>query len=379
MLYDEEEEPQEEFVNEFWDVSPSDQISFCSQFIISSEEVMERIRHFTRHISESLQADDLPDVIIEFNRRDSALNSQIDPILGVRVLYDTPIRRGISLIRQPREFAIFFRVLAIVFNTMKRNEYVTKRGIFYQDTTLFQNQRLVNEAIENIACCLEVPRTSLRVIACPQGFVAGPIQWVDDGKVVTDCSTKVHSIPTLVDAIRIQKTSAIAVLVVEKESVFLRLVQSTIVNEVILISGRGVPDYSSRLFLKLMEDSFEIPILGLFDMDPYGIAIFCIYKFGSRMAAYDGMNMACTSLRWLGIRPSEMGRVNKRYLMEMSERDRTMIDRLLTDQQIPSEIIRELEIMRQKNAKAQIEALMTDLQELTDLYLPDRFAHHDWK
>jgi meiotic recombination protein SPO11 len=363
---------------ELWELGRREQLSFCSQFLVSSDEVMARITDLTERISDTLQSEDSTDAVIEFNRRDSALNSQIDPILGVRVLYDGPVRRSISLVKHPREFAIFFRVLAVVFNTLKRREYVTKRGIFYQDTGLFQNQRLVDEAIENIACCLEVPRTSLRVVACPRGFVAGPIQWIDDNHVLTDCSNKVNAIPSIVDTIKVQRTSAVAIMVVEKETVFLRLVQSTIVNEIILVSGRGIPDYSTRLFLKLLEDAFEIPMVALFDMDPYGIAILCMYKFGSRRAAYDGMNMACTKLQWLGVRPSEMWRINKRHLIEMTPRDRKMIDRLLGDETLPLSIRQELEIMKQKNVKAEIEALMTETQELTDSYLPDKFAQRDW-
>jgi hypothetical protein len=67
---------------------------------------------------------------------------------------------------------------------------------------------------------------SLRVAACPRGFVAGPIQWIDNRRTVTDCSNRVQSIPTIVDAIAVQTTG---------ETIFLRLVQSTIVNEVIFI------------------------------------------------------------------------------------------------------------------------------------------------
>jgi DNA topoisomerase VI subunit A len=51
--------------------------------------------------------------------------------------------------------------------------------------------------------------------------------------------------------------------------------------------------------VKLLEDAFEISVMGLFDMGPYGIAIFCMHKFGSRRAAYDGMNMTCLRLQWL--------------------------------------------------------------------------------
>jgi meiotic recombination protein SPO11 len=318
------------------------------------------------------------DVVVEFIDRGSTENSQIDPVLQVRVLYDTPNKRGLSFVKQPREFAIFFRVLSIILNALKTHEFLTKRSIYYQDVTLFQNQGVVDRAIENIACCLEVPRTSLGIIACPRGFIAGPIQWIDTSNNVTDCSTTVQIIPTIIDRIKVQKSCAIAVLVVEKESVFMRLVQSTIVREAILVTGRGIPDYSTRVFVKFLEDTTSVPVVGLFDPDPYGFLILHVYKFGSRMASYDGMNMACSGLQWLGIRPSEMGIIKKRNLQELTERDRSLLDRILDEPHLPDEYRQELEIMKQRNVKAELEALMTDTQELTDLYLPEKFARHDW-
>jgi meiotic recombination protein SPO11 len=376
MMDDSEEE---EIIDAIWTKVPNEQISFSINRIIPPDEVKRRIKQLATQVATNIiQTPQTSDVVIQFNRRGSALNSQIDPLLGTRVLYDTPLKSVISLSKTPREFAIFLRVLSIIMNALNTNQFLSKRSIFYQDVTLFCDQTHVNKAIEDIACCLEVPRASLGVIACPKGFVAGPIQWVDDTDVVTDCSAKIHTIPSLVDAIKIGKTTAIAVIVVEKETIFMRLVQSTIVHEVILVTGRGVPDYSTRLFLKLIDDAFLIPILGLFDLDPYGFAIFCIYKYGSRSASYDALNMTCTRMRWLGLRPSEIGLIQKKCLLELTQRDRNIIDRFLQEDRIPIEYRAELEIMRQKNVKAELDALMTDANELTHLYLPHKFARQDW-
>ena len=48
----------------------------------------------------------------------------------------------------------------------------------------------------------------------------------------------------------------------------MRLVQSTIVTETIIITGKGVPDYATRLFLKLLSDRYyNIPIEGIESLD----------------------------------------------------------------------------------------------------------------
>ncbi|KAH0794643.1 Type IIB DNA topoisomerase family protein [Histomonas meleagridis] len=360
-----------------WEASPSDIVGICENVIISSDEVIKKIEKLTYTIYEQIMNNDEDDdVVICFNRVSSTKNSQIDPILGVFVKYDTDDKKRISLIKNPKKFAIFMEILSIIHRSLKQREVISKRAIFYQDINLFQNQEMVDITLEEIACCLEVPRGSLGVIACPRGEVAGPLQWVNNQDTIVDCSTKIELIPSIIDSIRAQKTSAVAILVVEKDTVFMRLVQSSIVKEVILVTGRGFPDYSTRLFVKLLEDTFDIPIVGLFDADPYGILIMQTYRFGSKNAAHDGINMSASKLKWLGIRPSEFDMIPKKNRMELNERDRNVINKMLNEFGLPDEIKIELKIMIETNQKAEIESI--GFAELVDLYLPRKFANFDW-
>ena len=368
--------------DELWGISGDQQRCMLFSSIVSRDVVMERIKELAQAIADQLSSDEpFEDCKICLNRRGSNENSQVDPLLGVRVLYDTPVKKEISLVRNPREFAIFVKVMGIVLKALEKEELIAKRAIYYQDVWLFENQRNVDQAVEDLACCLEVPRSSLYVLACQKGLVAGCCQWVDKKTgVVTDCSVSIQNVPHLVDSIELTTGSKpVAIFVVEKEAVFMRLVQSTIIQETIIVTGKGVPDYATRLFVKLLSDwYYDIPIVGLFDMDPWGFAIMMTYKFGSRKAAYDGMNMACPQLQWLGIRPSELGIINKKNLLEMTDTDRRRLNSMLQETSLPEEYRQELLIMKQKNVKAEIESLMTESMELTDIYLPDKFAHQDW-
>ncbi|OHT17380.1 Meiotic recombination protein SPO11 [Tritrichomonas foetus] len=389
----------EEEIFSQWEINDDDVISFCQSSIISPEEVIYRIERIAEYVIDQIKSIPPPDdVEIRLNVRSSPSNSQVDPILGVFVQYDTPSKKIYSLVKNPHQFAVFFRVLSIVHGSLKRGEIITKRSIFYQDTSLFGNQNIVNTTIEDIACCLEIPRTSLNVVACQKGLVAGPLQWQSSNGVVTDCSNNVEMIPSLVDSIVAQKTRAVAILVIEKETVFQRLVQSSIVNEAILVTAKGIPDYSTRLFLKLLEDSFEIPIVGLFDADPYGAFIFFIYRFGSRSSAYDGMNMTVSSMKWLGIRPKEFIRLglsnaNQNFdmnsnlnlslnlggkCMELTKNDHKLLDKMIEERNIPDIYRDELVVMKERNKKCEIEVLLDSNHTLTDLYLPQKFAEQDW-
>lgn len=374
-----------------WTINSDDTVSYNRTSIVPPSAIIERIRNITESVLDQLQKDPPPDdVEILLNERSSRLNSQVDPILGVFVQYDTPVKKTYSLVKNPHRFAVFLRILSIAYKNLIQKEILTKRSIFYHDPELFDNQGVVDDVIEDISCCLEVPRSSLNIIACQKGLVAGPLQWIvasnesnsqnSSSNLLVDCSNKVEQVPSMIDTICSQKSNAVAILVVEKEAVFQRLVQSSIVHEVIIVTARGVPDYSTRLFIKLLEDSFDIPIVGLFDADPYGAFIFFIYRFGSRSSAYDGVNMAIPSIQWLGIRPSELAQLSipKKSFKELNENDHKLLDNLLKERYIPECYKAELNILKDLNMKCEIEALTNDANRLVDLYLPLKFSKRDW-
>jgi DNA topoisomerase VI subunit A len=50
-----------------------------------------------------------------------------------------------------------------------------KRDLYYKNPNLYTNQTKVDDAIENIACSLGVPRRCLNVIAGSKGLVFGQL------------------------------------------------------------------------------------------------------------------------------------------------------------------------------------------------------------
>lgn len=360
----------------FTNLSPNEAIGICESSIIGNTDIILKIENLVCTVKDQILNNNGEDITICFNKRGSDVNTMLDEQLGIFVQYDGIETTKLSLVKSPKRFAVFMTVLAILHNSLKRDEVLSKRSIFYQNVSLFQTQETVDDALEDIACCLEVPRTSLGVIACPRGEVAGPLQWVNEQNIVVDCSLKIESVPSNVDLIRAQKTSAVAILVVEKDTVFMRLVQSPLVNDLILITGRGFPDYSTRLFVKLLEDTFSIPILGLFDLDPFGISIMKTYRFGSRSSAYDNINMASTRMKWLGLHPSDFSIIPKSNIIELNENERKMLLKYLNEDNLPNEIKNEIEIMLRNNQKAEIESIGFD--ELVNFYIPQKISMKDW-
>eukprot|EP00051_Salpingoeca_urceolata_P013765 m.174200 g.174200 ORF g.174200 m.174200 type:complete len:140 (-) comp17889_c0_seq9:763-1182(-) len=120
-------------------------------------------------------------------------------------------------------------------------------------------------------------RTSLNVVASDRGVVVGRVSFMEDGDLI-DCTRMGvggKAIPSLVDKITDIHSDADFVLLVEKDAAFSRLAEDRFYNEYpcIIVTGKGQPDVATRLFLKKLKVSLNIPILGLFDSDPHGLKV----------------------------------------------------------------------------------------------------------
>nr|ABC61970.1 SPO11-like protein [Trichomonas vaginalis] len=360
------------------DVMREEIVSYCTTNTISKEECIEKIRNLFIHILNQCKEKNIKNITIPITHRSTAANSQVDPILGTMVQYEQDQKYLLRFTTNPKYFAVFLRVLAVIYHSLQNGEVISKRSIYYREPSLFGSQESVNQAIESICRSLEVNRTALGVISCPKSFVAGPLKWEDASGNIIDVSTHIAPIPALVDQIIKVSTNAIAVMVIEKESIFMRLVQSKIVTEVILITPRGVPDYNTRYFVRLLDDSLSIPIVGLFDGDAYGIFIMHLFKYGSMSAAQDGHAMACPHMMWLGIRPSDLNFLSSNEMLTITDKEEKILRNILTFDHLSEEWKKEIKLILETKRKAEIEALCNSTNYLIDLYLPQKFANHDW-
>jgi meiotic recombination protein SPO11 len=99
------------------------------------------------------------------------------------------------------------------------------------------------------------------------------------------------------------------VLVIEKEATFSKLLSLkssdagyAFLDNYILVTGKGYPDVSTRLLLKLLSQS--LAIFCLIDGDPHGFQIYLTYKYGSKSMAFSATNLAVPCIQFLGVAPS---------------------------------------------------------------------------
>jgi meiotic recombination protein SPO11 len=70
--------------------------------------------------------------------------------------------------------------------------------------------------------------------------------------------------------------------------------------------AKGYPDLSTREFLHTIHTSRpRLPILGLFDFDPDGIAIMRIYKYGSLKLGHEE-RCRVPGMRWIGMKGDDI-------------------------------------------------------------------------
>lgn len=132
-----------------------------------------------------------------------------------------------------------------------------------------------------------------------------------------------------------------------------------------IIQAKGYPDIQTRQFLhNLSICASQIPIFCLVDFDPDGLGIMSTYKYGSMALAHENLNLAVPSIRWLGVRSSDIMRneTDKVGLLTLSKRDRRIAKRMLEKELLgeegrESEWRRELQVMLMLNSKAEIQIL----------------------
>ena len=317
----------------------------------------------------------------------TAANHLYIPELDRLVLRDKMVERIFGNASSARKTAITTRVLQIVIELCCKGIHVTKRDLFYTDVKLFKQQTESDDVLDDAACMVGCTRSSLNVVASEKGIVVGKIIFDDDGDTI-DC-TKMgvggKAIPPSIDRVTNIRGDAEFILLIEKDAAFMRLAEDRFYNQFpcVIISGKGQPDVATRLFLNKVRNALNVPILGLFDADPYGLKILSVYMKGSKNMSYDAINLTTPDIKWLGVRPSDLEKykIPPQCRLEMSEHDLKTGKELLEEDFIKANPLwhKELEMMVKSKIKAEIQALSSfGFQYLSQVFLPQKLKEADW-
>ncbi|XP_071744765.1 meiotic recombination protein SPO11 isoform X2 [Lepeophtheirus salmonis] len=240
---------------------------------------------------------------------------QYDPSYGLVPVEDSlmalgAVKTSLYVRGSQNKYTKIMFVLQMILKLLMDDTRATQRDMYYQRAKDFKNQHELNESLFVISSMLQISRYDLHILTTSKGLIYGDFNYVDpDNFHLVDCRKSVTNVPDNVLGIRQMSSNAKLCLVVEKDAVFQRLVNSNLLHifnrEVIIITGKGVPDVNTRQLLHRIYQCFKLPMFALVDGDPYGIDIMFVYKYGSLSMAWCCENMTVPALKWIGLHPTD--------------------------------------------------------------------------
>ncbi|XP_051169558.1 meiotic recombination protein W68 [Leptopilina boulardi] len=239
-------------------------------------------------------------------------------------------------------------------------EKINIRSFFYELKPYYVELKVekVNNAVENIRKLLNCNRWDLGFTATSKGLVAGDITLKFQDKSIVYKSSQGDLIPQEINELCSIETNAKYILVVEKDTVFQKLIgnrEKLLVREnCIMITGKGEPDIPTRILVNYLSEIENIPTFILVDNNPHGFEIMCTYRFGSK----NHKQWAAPSARWLGIHPIEMKPLQiKTTTLKEIEKSKLNSLMIRNDIQLSKELKKQLKKMK-KIGKADVESVM---------------------
>ncbi|ALC42692.1 mei-W68, partial [Drosophila busckii] len=271
-------------------------------------------------------------------------------------------------------FCLVLHLLAEIHRLHIVGGSCTIRGLYYRDTALIRSQPYIVAARLDVCRMLNTSYVQIGVLSATKGLISGDIQLIMSNGDVLNCNEYCGAIALPTDFQQLERivTDADLVLVVEKESIFESLTSDNIFSKyglrIILITGKGYPDCTTRHIVHRLATDFKIPVYILADADPFGIEIMLVYKHGSQSMSFSSATMATPALRWIGLHPSEIGSVSTRTV-PLTQNDNKKIRNILCWQHISLGVRKELFILLEKQLKAEIESV---IDFLSCYYLPNK-------
>ncbi|EDN96603.1 hypothetical protein SS1G_01529 [Sclerotinia sclerotiorum 1980 UF-70] len=238
------------------------------------------------------------------------------------------------------------RIVTLSHEALVTGNIITKRDMYYRDPELFTKQAIVDRFVDDIAYTLGLKRDAMNVSQL--------VPWVREIEEIDLSQVK-------------------WILVIEKEVVHFNLQVATSLTQYRLPfahwkksdTAKGYPDIQSRQFLHYLAENHPlIPIYALVDFDPDGIGIMSTYKYGSVALAHENEDLSVPSIRWLGLKSTDMmhGVKEDEGLLKLTKRDRRIAVGMLQrdvcqDGGVEKEWRRQLQIMLMLNTKAEIQVI----------------------
>lgn len=195
-----------------------------------------------------------------------------------------------------RIIIVLSRIHELILNSRK----VSQRQLYYMviHTEAFKDQNILNDTILDVSCMLYVPRYKLNITCATRAVIAGCINVCTDQSAVTDCrfvGTNGWPVPgdlNVIHELQLESLGCRYIIVIEKFGIFTTLIQNRIFDRLpcVLVCGKGYPCVAVRALTHILESTLTLPVVGIADYNPHGLALLQCYKHGSIRSSIEAQN-----------------------------------------------------------------------------------------
>jgi DNA topoisomerase-6 subunit A len=243
-----------------------------------------------------------------------------------------------------------------------------------------------DKAIEDLEVITGLSREQLHTSANKMGSVVGKVV-IKDGKDTIDWSKLGRggwSIPSITDEIIFKKVNAKYVLYMEKAAIFERLNEDRFweKNKCILVTSQGQTTRGIRRLLQRLSEEKKLPIYVLTDLDPWGIYIYSVIKYGSIALAHAAERLTIPRVKFLGITTDDVINYDlKKHFIKMNDKDIKRLKQISHYKWFENNKAwqKQFKKMKEFKAKVEIQALSSKgISFISEKYLPEKIKKKDF-
>ncbi len=264
--------------------------------------------------------------------------------------------------------------------------YMSKRTIKKTKVNIVDEQSESDSVIEDLELVTGNPRESLNINANKNGSVSGKVVVVDKGDTIdwSKMGSGGWSIPSNVENIKFKKVNAKYVLYMEKAAVWERLHEDRFWDKhnCIIMSSQGQTTRGIRRLLERLHSEKKLPIYVLTDMDPWGVYIYSVLKYGSIALAHMSERLAIPDVKFLGITVDDIKNYKlEKHLIKFKDSDKSRLKQISKYEWFKNNKPwqRQFKLMKEMGAKAEIQALSSrGISFISEKYLPEKIKKKDF-
>ncbi|KAJ6215841.1 hypothetical protein RDWZM_010341 [Blomia tropicalis] len=279
---------------------------------------------------------------------------------------------------------VYVKLINIMLKNVKNKTYSSMMQLFLKNPSEYRHPKRIERFIRNICLTISLRQCDVGISVPSKGLVTGDLVLKDDdGQTydlhLIDLPMKVPHSP---QQIKIDSSEADFILVVEMYGTFYELLMNNIKKKfhMIMITGCGMPDIRTRLFLHRLATELKIPVLMLADTNPFSISTIINYRYGSPYTLHENIYMNVPFLRWIGINGNDIQHFNFRG-RRFHAYEREELENMLEEDHVKDDRgwFEQISAIIEFDEHIQIENIhKKNPNFIVDHYLPYKLNQGDW-